>query len=252
MSKLGFQLYCARFEPSLDQKLKALAEIGYEFVEPYGGLYQDLDDLVDGMKRHNLRARTGHFGFDMLRTDVGRTIEIAKTLEMEYAVVSALPHDEREKDLAGWKAVAQELEEFGKRFRDAGVPLAWHNHAFEFARLEDGQMPLDHLLGSAPSVSWQVDIGWVWRGEQDPMAWFSKFGDRVVSVHLKDIAPQGECEDEDGWADFGHGILDWSTLWPAVAALKPQAFVVEHDKPSDYQRFARRSLATFERMSKES
>ncbi len=243
---LSFQLFSARFEPSLDAKLAALTELGYGMVEPYDGLYQDLEALRRGLARYGLHAKTGHFGFGSIREDANRVIDIAKALAVEVVTVSALPKGEREKDLAGWKAVARDLASYTEMFTDAGLRFAWHNHAFEFAVLEDGSMPLDHLLGSSPSILWQVDIGWVFLGQQDPAALFSKYGDRVFSIHLKDIASPSQCLDEDGWADLGHGVIDWPTVWPMITGLNPEIFVVEHDKPTDYQRFARRSAEGYQ------
>ena len=248
---LSFQLYSARFEPSLDAKLAELAGLGYGMVEPYGGLYADLDALRAGLDAHGLRAPTGHFNFGDIRADAARVVAIATALKMEVVVVSALPKDEREKDLDGWKAVARDLAAHARRFTDAGFGFAWHNHAFEFVELEDGSMPLDHLLACAPEMQWQVDIGWVVRGGQDPDSLFKEYGERVFSIHLKDLAPDGECLDEDGWADVGHGVFDWSIWWPRLTRLAPKLHVVEHDKPTDYRRFARRSAETFRRLSRQ-
>ena len=68
--------------------------------------------------------------------------------------------------------------------------------------------------------------------------------DRVVACHVKDIAPAGQCLDEDGWADPGHGVLDWTALRAAMQEAGVKLFVVEHDKPSDVARFARRAAET--------
>ncbi|MEP0453477.1 MAG: sugar phosphate isomerase/epimerase, partial [Roseibium sp.] len=67
-------------------------------------------------------------------------------------------------------------------------------------------------------------------------------GDRLSAVHVKDIAPNGECEDEDGWADVGQGTMDWKKLNETLKATKAQLFIMEHDKPSDATRFAQRSI----------
>ena len=50
--------------------------------------------------------------------------------------------------------------------------------------------------------------------------------------------------DEDGWADVGHGALDWPPILAAINAAGMRTFIVEHDKPSDAERFARRSYET--------
>ena len=72
----------------------------------------------------------------------------------------------------------------------------------------------------------------------------STVGGKVKAVHVKDIAPAGTCLDEDGWADPGHGVLDWSMLLPVLKEIGVTQFVAEHDKPNDVARFARRAYAT--------
>ncbi|MGA1137307.1 MAG: hypothetical protein ACO30K_13910 [bacterium] len=50
--------------------------------------------------------------------------------------------------------------------------------------------------------------------------------------------------DEDGWADVGHGVIDWPSLYGQLQKTPATWYVMEHDKPNDVARFARRSLAT--------
>ena len=59
---------------------------------------------------------------------------------------------------------------------------------------------------------------------------------------MKDIAPAGQNEDEDGWADVGAGVLDWPDLWRACREAGAEWMVVEHDKPADPARTARASF----------
>ena len=54
------------------------------------------------------------------------------------------------------------------------------------------------------------------------------------------IAPVGQSLEQDGWADVGAGTIDWRRLVPALSATDA-IMVVEHDNPSDWERFARRS-----------
>jgi sugar phosphate isomerase/epimerase len=90
-----------------------------------------------------------------------------------------------------------------------------------------------------------MDLAWVVKGGEDPVKWMDKYGSRIVAIHVKDIAPPGEKLDEDGWADVGHGILDWkSLLATAKQKTKARYFVAEHDKPSDPIRFARNAIAS--------
>ena len=59
---------------------------------------------------------------------------------------------------------------------------------------------------------------------------------------MKDTAPLG-TDEEGGWAATGHGIIDWASLAPLFAGTPADHIVAEHDNPSDWQRFARRSIA---------
>jgi hypothetical protein len=98
-------------------------------------------------------------------------------------------------------------------------------------------------LEAAPEIEWEADIAWIIRGGADPIDWIARHGDRITAVHVKDIAPDGEAADEDGWADVGHGTVDWPGLFKQLAVHSPvKLFIMEHDNPSDAKRFATRSI----------
>jgi len=104
-------------------------------------------------------------------------------------------------------------------------------------------VPMTAILEAAPEIGWEIDVAWVVRGNADPLEWIDRHGKRITVVHVKDIAPKGENADEDGWADVGHGTIDWKSIMKALREKTPaKVFVMEHDKPSDVGRFARRSI----------
>lgn len=152
-----------------------------------------------------------------------------------------MPH-ERPKDLAGWQAFAKELSSYQDMCAKAGFSFAWHNHDFEFQALKDGTVPMTVILEEAPDVNWEIDPAWMVRAGADPLTWIKKSAKRIHAVHVKDIAAEGESEDEDGWADVGHGTMDWSKLMPALAKTSASFYAMEHDAPSDLKRFATRSI----------
>lgn len=246
MREFSYQLYSSRNFGPLPETLRMVAGLGYAQVEGYGGLYAALDDLgalKAALASTGLAMPTGHFGLDMVEGQPERVIEIARTLDMAAVIVPAIPAAEREKDAAGWAAFGKQLGEAGKPIRDAGFDFGWHNHAFEFADLGTSEMPLDLILAGSDEVALELDLAWVKVGGQDPVAWLRKYAQRIIAVHVKDIAPEGECVDEDGWADVGHGVMDWRAIVPAIDASSARYLVMEHDNPSDDARFARRSIA---------
>jgi len=224
-----------------------LSDAGLKSVEGYGALFAGLDDLATlkaDLDRNGLAMTSGHFSLQMVQDDPDRVKTIAQTLGIEAVFVPHLAADARPDDAEGWAGFGRTLAEAGKPLRDAGLDFGWHNHDFEFVALADSQQPLDLVLGADPSLSLEFDVAWAVRAGEDPMRWIDRYGDRITAAHVKDIAPAGTATDEDGWADVGHGTLDWPALYPALLAAGCKRFVLEHDNPKDHARFARRSLAT--------
>jgi sugar phosphate isomerase/epimerase len=239
---ISYQLYSSRNFPDLARQAKMLAGLGIKNVEPFGGLFGDFEGLSLALSQNGLSAPTAHIGAPSWRNDFDGIVAKLKKLGVKTAFMPAVPPDERAQSLEAWKALGQELSGYAKRLEDHGIRFGWHNHSFEMVTLSDGSMPLEWILGEDKNVLWQCDIAWVVRGKQDPAALIKRYSDRVVSFHVKDLAPEGECKDEDGWADVGQGTIDWKSLLPVMRATPAHVWVLEHDNPNDDLRFATRSL----------
>ncbi len=240
MPDIAYQLYCSRNTPSLKDTCLMLGEAGYTYVEGYGGLFDDMDGLREAMNLGGLRMCSSHIGIDLVEGDPKRALDIAQTLRLKKVYVPFLMPDDRPTDAAGWRAFGARLAEAGKPLEDAGLEFGWHNHAFEFDATPEGALPIDLIVEAG--VALELDLGWVVRAGHDPMEWIKKYAGHISGVHVKDIAPAGECLDEDGWADVGHGTMDWTAIDAALKDAGIDYYVVEHDNPNDAARFATRSL----------
>jgi sugar phosphate isomerase/epimerase len=171
--------------------------------------------------------------------------EACAALGVTQLYMPAVPPENRGMDADGWRRVGHELGEMAVRLKGLGIELGYHNHHWELERKDGGRTALELLFeASAGSpLTWEVDVAWLVRGNVDPRAWIERYRDRVTAAHVKDIAPAGTNEDQDGWADVGAGTLDWRDLWRACRAAGARWMIVEHDKPSDPARTARESLA---------
>lgn len=161
---------------------------------------------------------------------------------MSLVVIPWINPEDRPTTVEGWQAIGARLANYTEEMKQRGLTFAYHNHEFEMAPLPDGSYPIEHLLGD--TVPFEPDVAWIVVGKADPLFWLKKYAGRIPAVHVKDVAPAGEALDEKGFADLGHGTLDWQTLWDASVEAGSQLMIVEHDLPSDWQRFARRSIAT--------
>ena len=238
---IGFQLFSARNYP-LEAVLQKISALGYRHVEGYSSLYTDADGFKQKLDASGLDMPTAHLGLDELRKP-DETLKFAEKFGVKVLVCPWIPPELRPTTIAEWTKFGGELQVIGQPYKDAGLTFAYHNHDFEFATY-DGKYAMDLLLEAAPAVSVEADVAWIVRGKVDPAMWLPKFGDRVVAVHVKDIAPAGQNTDEGGWADAGHGVVPWTALWPVIRnSTRAQYFIAEHDDPNDIDRFATRAHA---------
>jgi sugar phosphate isomerase/epimerase len=237
----SYQLYSARNEKSLDDTLKTLKQLGYAQVEGWGGQFADPAALAKNVKDAGLVMPTAHIGYTALE-DTANAIKIAQTVGIKTIYCPAPPSNDYREGKADWNVLAAGLAKIGAALKAAGIGFGYHNHHWEFAKGANGKTPIELILAS-PDVQWEMDLAWVVKAGEDPVAWMDKLGSKITAIHVKDIAPAGQNADEDGWADVGTGTLDWKKLLAdAKAKTKAQYFVMEHDKPSDAIRFARRSI----------
>ena len=241
----SYQLYSSRKFGPLSKTLGMIAELGLSEVEGFGGLYATSSDpgqLKAELEKAGLVMTSGHFGLDMVENEPNGVREMAAALGMRSVYVPYLDVADRPDDRDGWHAFGARLAEAGKPLEDAGIGFGWHNHDFEFRALDDGSYPIESLLEGGSGLAFEFDVAWAARAGEDPFAWIERLGGRIGTAHVKDIAPDGTCADEDGWSDVGHGTLNWAALVAALARVGCDHLVLEHDNPSDDRRFAERSI----------
>ena len=240
---IAYQLYSSRNFPPLLPQLPVLKAMGYDAIEPWLPAYED---DPQAFRRALDDAGLKCFGFHMplagLVKEPQRFIEIAQTLGAAYLIPPYVTAEERQPTADYWRGLGEILATGAEAAGRHGLAVAWHNHDFEFVPLPDGTRPIDHLFeAGGDTVKFEIDCGWIARAGADPAAELQRFADRIVAIQTKDMAPRGTKED-DGWTATGDGIIDWAALVPLFRATKADHIVTEHDNPSDWQRFARRSI----------
>lgn len=250
---LSIQLYTLRSLGELDRILDIVKEAGYGHVETIGSHLDDAENVRAKLDARGLKVSSSHVSVAALRERLDLVVQACQTLGFEQLFMPAVPPEQRQGDAAFWRALGRELGDLAERLRDRGITFGYHNHHWELAPKEGTRTALELIFeaaGTSP-LAWQVDIAWLVRGGVDPKGWMERYRDRVVSAHVKDIAPPGQNQDQDGWADVGAGVLDWRDLWLAARAAGAKWMVVEHDKPADPARTARASHAFLSRLEAE-
>ncbi|NRA85818.1 MAG: hypothetical protein HRU28_00190 [Rhizobiales bacterium] len=110
MKKYSFQLYSARNFSSLADLLKTIASMGYEQVEGFSDLYNDLEKLTNALELSGLQMTSGHFGIDELENDIEGCMAVIRATNMKAIFCPYLSPEERPLTAVKWS-------EFGTRLQ---------------------------------------------------------------------------------------------------------------------------------------
>ena len=239
---LAVQLYTLRhLSDDTKELIKVAADAGYAGVE--GGYSPDMDAeaIKKVLDETDVKMVSAHVMLDVLENNLNEAVAFQKTLGNDVMVIPWISDAHYSDNAESWQKLGERFNKIAQQVKAEGMTLLYHNHSFEFGEY-GGKLGLEHLLDSAPDVGLELDLGWCQEGGVDPLPLLKKYAGRVTRVHVKDRAPQGENTDQDGWADVGHGVIDWPPLLKAAQDAWAEWFVVEHDKPADPVETIKRSF----------
>lgn len=238
---LGFPIGCQTWPvretigKDLDGTLKDLAGMGFERIElcsPAGYAKMGFGPLVE-MKPADLREKiqaaglgceSCHFGFGELRDHLDERLDFAKELGLKQMILATfwLP---KEATMSDWMHAADEANKFGERTQKAGIQFGFHNHDFEFHKI-DGELIYDRLMAEFDPkfVKMQFQVSVIRLGYQ-AADYFEKYPGRFISIHLQDWSPTEKKE-----VALGQGVVDWKRLWAAAKKSGARNYFVEVDR----------------------
>lgn len=246
---IALQLYSVRANMAEDFEgtLKKVKEMGYDGVE-FAGLYDtSATDVKRMCEEIGLIPVSAHVPFtDMMANP--SILETYAEIGCRYVVIPYL-NDEYRPGKEKFQEVIEGAKLLGKKAKDLGLQLAYHNHDFEFTKI-NGEYALDILYKEVPAelLQTQLDTCWVNVGGEDPVAYIRKYNGRAEMVHLKDFVGKqsenmyaliGIDEDEEkntgGKFEFrplGKGVQDFPAILCAAKDAGTKWVIVEQDSPS--------------------
>ncbi len=230
IEKIGLQLYTVRkaMQTDVEGTLTRVAATGYKEVEFAGYFGKSPTEIKAMLDRLGLSAPAVHVS-SLAPEQWRASLDAANTIGHRYVVVPWIPAEERA-TLDGWKRVAERYNRAAADARAAGLQFAYHNHDFEFAPVER-RIPYDVLLENTDPhlVQLEIDLYWITKGGQDPLAYFQRWPGRVPLVHVKDSAGPPDNK----MMDVGAGTIDWKRIFARREQAGIRHYFVEHDEPTD-------------------
>lgn len=228
MIPIAVQLYTVRDLAAKDfaGTLKQVAHIGYKSVELAG--YGNLKTAAEAKRAIDdagVNVVGMHAPLERLEKEIEKVLDENDTLACKLIICPWIP-EARRKDPDAWKAIAKSLDQAGRACHERGTDFAYHNHSFEYQKF-DGKNGLDILFDNCEPhlVKAELDVYWVKHGGEDPVARINRMGDRVIALHLKDMAPG----DDKKFAEVGTGILDFKAILDAATRNGVRYGAVEQD-----------------------
>ena len=230
LGNIGLQLYTLRdmMKKSVPRTLAAVAKAGYREVELAGSFNVTAHEMKRLLDANGLTCPSAHIPMSDLGMIWPSVLEDANIIGQKYLTVSWI--DAPERTLDGYKRVADRFNAAGRKARDEGVQLAFHNHAYGFEPI-GGRIPYDILLRETDPryLAMEADVFWMRQAGQDPLKWFARFPGRFHMLHLKDMGPPPK----NRMLDVGKGVMDWRAMLRQSKAAGVRHYFVEHDEPRD-------------------
>jgi sugar phosphate isomerase/epimerase len=204
---VGLQLYSLRhqFAKDVPGTLTRVHDYGLKYVELAGTYNLSIDEFNRLLAERQLKAISGHFPFDRYSADPEGVARDAKALGLQFAGCAWIPH-QGAFDLAEARHAAAVFNRAGEVLARHGIKFFYHIHGYEF-QPHDGGTLFDLIMAETnPAwVHYQMDVFWVVHPGQDPVQLLEKYGQRFVSMHLKDMK-KGVQGDLTGKSDVNNDV----------------------------------------------
>jgi sugar phosphate isomerase/epimerase len=211
---IGIQLYTIRdlVKEDFTGTLSLISDIGYRSVEAagysnrkfYGYMPKEYKAIVED---YGLIPLSSHSMFSP--ADAQKTIDDTLEAGMSYLVIPSLPKEKRQ-TTDDYKRIADDFNSIGERCNKSGLSFGYHNHAFEFKKL-NGVVPYNILLENTEPdfVMMQLDLYWVVYGGYNPVEYFQMYPGRFKLWHVKDMDDTAEMES----TEVGKGIINFQQIF---------------------------------------
>ena len=242
---IGLQLYTIRDAMAADPmgSLKQVSDTGYKYVELAGYA----NGKFYGYEPSEFKKSVNDLGMDILSSHTqveaqGITLENAKKMAEDHArlgvkyCVQPWIVEEARTTAASFQKMAADWNKVGEIMKGYGIQFGYHNHNFEFDKIE-GKVPyFDIMLAELDKdlVTMEIDIFWSSKAGQNLIDIFNKYPGRFQLFHLKDMftavsKPYYTTVGENDFAPVGEGVINFKEILAAKDIAGMKYMIVEQD-----------------------
>lgn len=228
--RLGAQLYTVRelckTKEDFEKTMKALAEIGFKTAQLSGvpeEVSRDPDYVRAVCDNYGIKIVATHLPYARYVDDLEEAVSFNKKLGVEVAGIGSAPIELR-RDLPTLRETIKKCNEINRRLEEEGMVFGWHNHSFEFARVDGDKSVMDVILEEG-NFTLILDTYWLAYVGIDPARFIKKNGEKVSILHYKDLLPLPDIKVE--YCEVGRGNILWDEV--VEASVAPRYAMIEQD-----------------------
>lgn len=242
--QIGAQLYTAHNHTKtledFSATLKKVADIGYRSVQVSGTCAYEPEWLRDELAKNNLVCAMTHIAPKRIIEETEDVVRQHAVFGCKHIGIGGMPVDMRG-TLEGYNEFKKVYLPAAEKMRDLGAKLLYHNHWFEFDKLE-GKDVIERILEDFPedSIDFTLDLGWAAFADKDVLALIDMLKGRLSRIHLKDFADKpadGSIETPAYLRPIFEGKLPYEDYINALSKVGCEYMLVEQDWCYDEDEF---------------
>lgn len=244
LKTMGLQLWTVRNQMAEDvaATLGSVAKAGYHQVELMNTL--EADEVYAKATDVGLKVTSAFIDWQSICRigdegvpTIESIVEKGQQLGLKYLVFGYIGKGQRE-TLDDYRRHADTANKAGQLCQEADLQLCYHNHSFEFEKLDGDQTGFDIFIDRFDErlVQFELDVFWAAIGGWDPVETIRRLGDRTAQLHLKDWKAGGDIIFDEGkvphdaFQEVGDGVIDFPSVLAAAVEAKVDQCHVEQDQ----------------------
>ena len=242
---LGLQMYSLQeeFDRDTPATLDRLRAQGFMDLETSVFIKLPAAELRALLDARGMTCSSHHVRPETLEKNMDQVIADAKALGAVQVVCPILPH-KAPMDRAQVLKAASNFNRYGSALKAAGLRFAYHNHALDFMVADSpaapGETVYDVLIAATEPgvVSFQLDVFWVEWGGAKAADVIAKHGQRICSLHLKDLSRDAKPDVANPksarplMVRLAAGRVDIPAVITAAKAKRVSHFIIEDESPN--------------------
>ena len=240
-------------EKKARETIRLMKESGYEGIELNGFMIKKMPPIVKVLTSlagmpigktakldwHRLIRETG-LKVVSVHEDLGSVLRVpdeiiaeAESFGTRYVVITGM-HRFDYSDRVAVLDLAERLNRGGKRLKEGGISLLYHNHNCELRRVNAQKRAYDILLEQTDPrfVNFEFDSYWFTEGGANALAWMQRLGSRMKLWHINDRGSrvQGPAVTpilKTDSMELGTGNMDLDSLLEQALKVNVDAVILE-------------------------